>query len=274
MHGDDAYVIEALRAGAKGYVLKENGADDLVKAVRSVAATRIFLSEPLDERMAKICSAANVFDDGTCREILSLRSAGMKQKSTVKDEPAPSLREERIQLGSENLDDSTVKASLEKRVQALQEQALMDELTGVGNRRYANISLDTKIDELRRYNWLFGIVFFDLDNFKQINDVYGHEAGDRVLQFIASEVSKAVQSYNSFFFRWGGDEFLIIASNVNAGQLFDLGEQVRLQVANSPVPLGSENIWISISVGTTLAKPEDNRDGLMRRVDEMLYISK
>ena len=159
---------------------------------------------------------------------------------------------------------------MEEQLRVLREQALMDELTGIGNRRYANISLGTKIEELRRYGWPFGVILFDIDDFKSINDVFGHESGDQVLKTIAAAVSKSVRSHDSYLFRWGGDEFLLIVSNVNGNQLFDLSERIRKLVFNTSFPLTR----ISISLGATLATPEDTVETLIGRVDENLYKSK
>jgi diguanylate cyclase (GGDEF)-like protein len=275
MHADESYAIKAIRVGAKGYVLKENDFDDVINAVRAVTAKRIFLSASLVGRVAKYCSGTNTFDEGICRNILSLQLNQANQNVTGADKTNPSQPDTtKVTVDSENFNDSPHQATLEEQVQVLQELALMDELTRVGNRRYANISLATKIDELRRYGWPFGVILFDIDDFKGINDVYGHKAGDEVLQAIAKTISSSVRSRNSFFFRWGGDEFLIIASNVNRTQLFDLSERIRISVSNTSFQIIKEIIRVTISLGMAMANPDDKMEKLLCRVDENLYISK
>jgi diguanylate cyclase (GGDEF)-like protein len=275
MHNEESYAIKAIQVGVKGYVLKESDFEDVSNAVRAVAAKQIFLSAPVIERLAKYCSVPSVFDECTCQNILSLQSNLMHQNVTVAKKTNSSQADTtKVTIDSENFNDSSHKASLEEQVQALQELALMDELTKVGNRRYANISLITKIGELKRYGWSFGIILFDIDNFKRINDAYGHEAGDEVLQTIAKTISRSIRSHNSFFFRWGGDEFFIIVSNVNRSQLFDLSERIRILISNTSVSLAGEMCQVSLSIGMTIATPDDDVQNLLSRVDESLYISK
>jgi diguanylate cyclase (GGDEF)-like protein len=275
MHNDESYAIKAIQVGVKGYVLKESDFEDVVNAVRAVAAKRIFLSAPLIERVAKYCSGTNTFNEDTCQNILSLQSNLTNQNVPVADKTNSSqVDATKVTVDSEYFNDSAQKASLEEQVQTLQELALMDELTRVGNRRYANMSLATKIDELRRYGWSFGVILFDIDDFKRVNDAYGHKAGDELLQTIAKTISSSVRSRNSFFFRWGGDEFLIIVSNVNSRQLFDLSERIRILTSNTSVLLDGNTCQISLSIGMTLATPDDEVEKLLCRVDESLYTSK
>jgi diguanylate cyclase (GGDEF)-like protein len=275
MFNDESYAIKAIQVGVKGYIWKECGFEDIANAVRAVAAKRIYLCEPLIDQLIKYCSANDVFDEDICREIRFLESNHINKGVAVDDKTNSNQTDEtKVSVDSENVKDSSHKASLEEQNQALQELALMDELTRVGNRRYANISLITKIDEFRRYGWTFGIILFDIDDFKSINDVYGHQAGDEVLQTIAKTISRVVRSHNSFFFRWGGDEFLIIVSNVNSFQLFDLSERIRVLSSNTPVSLAGEMCRVSLSIGMTIAMPGDEVQNLLSRVDESLYISK
>ena len=107
MHSDENYVIEALRVGAKGYVLKESGFEDVIDAVRAVAAKRVFLSRPLDERMASICSSTETLDRNTCRDILAFHSRRIQHTIVTKGESDSSLesrtRDSQIQKSKPDL---------------------------------------------------------------------------------------------------------------------------------------------------------------------------
>jgi diguanylate cyclase (GGDEF)-like protein len=274
MHGDDPYVMGAIRAGAKGYVLKENGLEDVINAVRAVSLKKVFLSKPLDERMAEMCSADSSFNRSTCQDILEFRSNATNVKVPAASETPGNSGTRLALIQSENGAQAAAIASLEEQVQVLRGLALMDELTAAGNRRFANNSLQTKIEELRRYGWAFGAILLDLDDFKQINDKYGHAAGDQVLKRVAETVGRSVRSHNSYFFRWGGDEFLIIASNVNRNQLFELSERIRVLVSNTAVTLTSEVRHVSVSLGMSMANADDSAEKLMSRIDAGLYLGK
>jgi diguanylate cyclase (GGDEF)-like protein len=271
MHSDDNYVIEALRVGVKGYVLKERGFEDVIDAVRAVAGKKIFLSKPLDERMAQICFSTAMLDKDMCNAIIAFRAKQARQGVYAGGRQEPVAVGEAEILKSEGPKRaSSGEMPIEEQLRILREQALMDDLTGIGNRRYANISLGTKLEEFNRYGWQFGLILFDVDNFKSINDIFGHENGDRVLKTIAAVVSKSVRSHDSYLFRWGGDEFLLIVSNVNSNQLFDLCERIRKLVFNASFPLSR----ISISLGAVLASPDEEVESLISRVDANLYASK
>ena len=274
MHSDDNYVIEAFRVGVKGYVLKERGFEDVIDAVRAVAAKKVFLSKPLDERMADICSSTATLDQSTCNGILAFQSRQIQTDGYTRGKQDPSPESIKGVTKSENLKHASSALSIEEQLRVLREQALMDELTGIGNRRYANISLGTKLEEFRRYGWPFGLILFDIDDFKSVNDLFGHESGDQLLKTIAATVSKSVRSHDSYLFRWGGDEFLLIVSNVNSDQLNDLSERIRNLVFRTTFQHIRETNRISISLGATLATPEDTVETLISRVDENLYASK
>jgi diguanylate cyclase (GGDEF)-like protein len=240
MHAETSYVEEALRSGAKGYVLKENGVGDLIHAIRDVMAGRIFVSPYLTAI--------------ECRNSFSVIPRGGNGTS---------------EGGNNSMIDS-----LKKRIEELREIAFVDQLTGIGNRRYAEISLRTKTDEFNRYGWVFGVILGDIDNFKRVNDTYGHATGDRVLQMVAAVISQNIRNSDSLFYRWGGEEFLLIASNVNERQLFEISERVRMLVASSALSAGGETIKVTISAGMALVRVDDSPLDLVSRADKALYVSK
>lgn len=159
------------------------------------------------------------------------------------------------------------------RLHELREMALLDPLTGLGNRRYTEQKLGERLEEMRRYGWPFGVLFVDIDRFKNVNDEFGHDAGDRVLKMVATTLLKSLRPFD-FLGRWGGEEFLALLVNVDEPQLQSVAERSRLLVANSTVPVEDDDIRVTVSIGATLARPQDSPRQLVRRADRLLYQSK
>lgn len=160
-----------------------------------------------------------------------------------------------------------------RKMEALEKMALLDPLTEIGNRRYAETNLHTRLEEMHRYGWPFGIISFDIDNLKIFNDKYGHDLGDRVLKMVARSLVSSVRSFD-IVSRWGGDEFLAIIINVDEEQLFLIAEKLRVLSEESSLSLGDTKIQATISVGATLARSEDTVDRLLKRADKLVYRSK
>ena len=112
-----------------------------------------------------------------------------------------------------------------------------------------------------------------MDNFKPINDKFGHNVGDQVLKMIAEVISHSSRSFD-IVGRWGGEEFLTIVSNVGRDLLKQVAERHRVLVEKSHVQVGGEILRVTISAGATLARPEDTMESLIERADDLLYQSK
>ncbi len=180
----------------------------------------------------------------------------------------------KITGGIETFTDNSSNIRMKEQISQLETMSLIDELTQAGNRRYANITLETRLSEFKRYGWPFGMIMIDIDNFKRVNDVFGHGIGDEVLKMVARTISGNMRSAGSMFFRWGGEEFIILASNVTSLQLFELSERMRILVATSALKKGELEISVTVSAGAAIANPEDDADSLVRRADVLMYKSK
>jgi diguanylate cyclase (GGDEF)-like protein/PAS domain S-box-containing protein len=159
------------------------------------------------------------------------------------------------------------------RIAELQRALLVDPVTELANRRYADLQLEARLSERARFGWPFGLVFFDIDDFKAVNDRYGHNVGDRVLARVARTASRCVRSVDTVC-RWGGDEFVALVSHVDSTQLGRVAEKIRALVAGSPVRVGSQELPVTVSVGAALAGPEETSEDLLARADELMYLSK
>ena len=113
----------------------------------------------------------------------------------------------------------------------------------------------------------------DLDNFKKINDIYGHDIGDEVLKVVARTLSFNLRSFD-FLSRWGGDEFMAIIVNVNEEELYFIGNKLRILVKKSMIRLKSDTTGITISIGATLVRQNDEMRVLLKRADQLMYHSK
>ncbi|MDX1763771.1 MAG: GGDEF domain-containing protein, partial [bacterium] len=159
-------------------------------------------------------------------------------------------------------------------IEDLETMTLIDPLTKLGNRRCAEKTLYARLDEKNRYDWPFGILFIDVDHFKEFNDRYGHKSGDRVLQMVADTLRESVRSFDTVS-RWGGEEFLAVITNVKDDKKLALiAEKCRRRVEEKGITIGDAKKGVTISVGGTLATPEDTLETLISRGDRLMYRSK
>ena len=126
--------------------------------------------------------------------------------------------------------------------------ALVDDLTGLPNRRQVQVTLDAAISTAARHGQPLSVLMIDIDSFKEINDSRGHEAGDEVLGAVARAISGALRA-EDLVGRWGGEEFLAVLPDTELAGLARVGERVREAVAGTPVAIGDELVAVTVSVG-------------------------
>jgi diguanylate cyclase (GGDEF)-like protein/PAS domain S-box-containing protein len=169
---------------------------------------------------------------------------------------------------------SSPRYAMRQRLEELQEMAMHDPLTGIANRRFVEISLAARLEELKRYNFPFAIMFTDVDNFKQINDTHGHNVGDRILKMVSATLAHSLRSFDVIG-RWGGEEFVTLLVNIQPEDLFSLTDRLRRLVERSMLTLeNGETIGVTISIGATIARVVDTTDSLIERADKLMYESK
>ncbi len=157
----------------------------------------------------------------------------------------------------------------------LEKIALTDVLTGLPNRRHATAWLAQAWSQSERDGSPLACMMIDADDFKQINDRYGHDAGDEVLRQLATALRDAVRS-NDVVCRLGGDEFLIICPGTSLEGTLQAAETTRQAIAKLNVPLDGGGQWLgSISVGVALKTGNmKNAEALLKGADDGLYIAK
>ncbi|MSN24848.1 MAG: diguanylate cyclase [Geobacter sp.] len=164
--------------------------------------------------------------------------------------------------------------AMRQRLEELQEMAMHDPLTGIANRRFVEINLAARLEELKRYGFSFTVVFADIDHFKSVNDTHGHMVGDRLLKMVSATLAHSLRSFD-IIGRWGGEEFIILLVNVKQEDLFALSDRLRRLVEKSALTLeGGEPLSVTISVGATIAQVVDSTDSLVERADRLMYESK
>jgi len=159
--------------------------------------------------------------------------------------------------------------------QLLEQRARSDELTGLANRKEVLEHIDHLLQFHRRGDRLLALAFCDIDHLKDINDSQGHQAGDLVLRAAAERISSSVRR-DDVVARFGGDELLVVLHGVeNLAQAVAVAEKIRVAF-QLPVSLadGKDPITMTISIGVTLAQPEDSVATLINRADQALYQAK
>ncbi len=151
--------------------------------------------------------------------------------------------------------------------------SLIDDLTGLPNRRAVEDAIDVRLASLARYGWPFGLLMIDVDDFKGVNDTYGHAVGDIALRTVAHTMRNACRS-DDFVGRWGGDEFLALVTVDDQAGLQSTMERIRSLVARSDVEAGTSRFQLSVSVGGAIAAPGDRPESLLAEADQGLYRDK
>ncbi len=158
--------------------------------------------------------------------------------------------------------------------EALKKISVTDHLTELPNRRFAMAQLDMLLEEAATTGRSFSCLMIDADNFKDINDTFGHDAGDEVLRRLARELKESVRS-DDIVCRLGGDEFIIICPDTDLQGAMLLGEQTRKRIAALKVPAGRGWWHGSLSMGAACAAPADKDvKVLLKNADKAVYEAK
>ena len=152
----------------------------------------------------------------------------------------------------------------------LTRMALTDNLTGLSNRAQMNQILHKEFSRFERHNQRFGIIMLDIDHFKEVNDKYGHDAGDNVLKKMAATFDSAIRT-SDFVARWGGEEFLICCTTIEEEDLLPIAETIRQLVANTSFDHQSQ---ITASLGCAAIVKGETIADLIKRADIALYEAK
>ncbi len=161
-------------------------------------------------------------------------------------------------------------SSLERTAERMRALAHSDALTGLGNRRQADLWLVRELQRAARYARPFSVLMIDIDHFKRLNDLHGHAAGDRVLADLATELVGMVRASDAVV-RWGGEEFLVLAPETGLDDAVRVAELMRRQIAKLPFGVTHRT---TVSIGVATHRTGDDPDSLVARADAALYMAK
>ena len=173
------------------------------------------------------------------------------------------------------------KANLElTRANAMIKQlSLRDSLTGCFNRGYLNSQLPKEIKRAIRYKTPMSLILTDIDHFKKVNDIYGHQCGDAVLKAFVEIFQSRIRMNIDWISRYGGEEFVVVLPDTNLKDTITTAEKLRKAVAETKIPYNDQILKISASFGVATldsfeADPEEVAEKLLHSADERMYVAK
>jgi len=167
-------------------------------------------------------------------------------------------------------------------LEQLQRQGMEDILTQVHNRRSFELEFAKELERADRQQTPLSCLFVDIDHFKQINDSYGHPAGDRCLRQVAQLIANELRK-TDLLARYGGEEFVALLPHCQSDEAYNIAERVRIAVANNPLPLDdTETIPLTVSVGLTTWQATGNDhqslpkfgESILAAADKAMYAAK
>ena len=166
-----------------------------------------------------------------------------------------------------------------RRVTILEQESIKDPLTGLYNRRYLERRMDEEIRRAQRYDLPLSVLLIDIDYFKEVNDTFGHQIGDKLLIYLSELLTNQVRD-SDVVSRYGGDELLILTPSTTATSAILLAERLRLKVETDQFELPKSDqqnadIRVTVSVGVASLSPEIvGTKNLIKHADEALYLAK
>ncbi|MFL6648986.1 MAG: diguanylate cyclase [Sulfurifustaceae bacterium] len=165
-------------------------------------------------------------------------------------------------------------AELRAANQRLKKLAVTDSLTGLLNRRALFRALRREIERAHRSRRELAVIMLDIDHFKQVNDRYGHGAGDAVLRHVAAVATKVIRNTDTMA-RYGGEEFVVVAPETDRAHALRLAERMREALRSTDVAVKRDELRVTASFGVTILSAEDKEpERILSRADDALYAAK
>jgi diguanylate cyclase len=178
--------------------------------------------------------------------------------------------EERLALSKTEI------SNLQQNLEEIRAESLTDPLTGLGNRKYFDRSLDTAVANAVSSGEPLSLLMFDVDHFKAFNDSYGHLTGDQVLRLVGMSLKQSIKGQD-ITARYGGEEFAVVLPNTALRQALTVADHIRRAVMSKELKKKSTGEIlgrVTISVGVSMLKAGDDIDSLIERADACLYAAK
>lgn len=263
---EGAYIVDAQRC-----ILFWNAAAEKLTGFKAEEVTGRFCHDDIldhrNEQGRKLCTGEDL-----CPLLRALQTGQaieervfLKRKDGVKLRALPLDENRAIEFFQ--LDE------IDELVDRIEKDILKDPLLGIYNRKALEQELAKLLSMKKRQGVESGVIFFDIDDFKMINDTHGHAAGDRVLVSMASTVAASLRR-SDFFARYGGEEFVVLMPATRLEEAAKAAERLRVLVSTVKVPFNSKTITFTVSAGVTGLRVEDTVESCLERADRLMYESK
>jgi diguanylate cyclase len=191
-------------------------------------------------------------------------------KSTREMRDTNKALEDRLTLSKSEI------SNLQQSLEAIRAESLTDPLTGLGNRKYFDRSIDSAVQNALASGEPLSLLMFDIDHFKSFNDSYGHLTGDQVLRLVGMSLRQTIKGQD-ITARYGGEEFAVVLPNTAMRQALTVADHIRRAVMAKELKKKSTGEIlgrVTISVGVSMLTPDDDTDSLIERADACLYAAK
>jgi diguanylate cyclase (GGDEF)-like protein/PAS domain S-box-containing protein len=220
------------------------------------------------------CPLQSTIQDGQPREALVFLHHKKGHRVSVHVRVTPIRDSNGVITGAvETFSDNSKDLDMLNEIEYLKKGVFQDPLLKIGNRRFADVMFERYTYKQDMATAPLGVIFIDIDSFKTINDLYGHSIGDDVLIMVSQSIMSALRQSDSFF-RWGGDEFLILLPNTSPEGLKSVAERVNIFVERSYIAIGENKISVTTSAGATFVKGNESLESVVKRSDSLMYIGK
>jgi diguanylate cyclase len=251
--------------------IEKNVVAGLLASHQEAMAGNAEFAERLEGQVAGMQEVAQLKDLDAVRKTITSRTERMRAVIEAKREVDAEMSaafEAKVRHLESRLHDANSQLS------SMTERAYHDPfLEGVYNRFAFNEKLRQELLRFGRYQHAVSLILFDMDRFKQVNDVYGHQAGDEALRTVAARVKPILREPDTFA-RFGGDEFALILPNTSLHGAVTVAERLRVIVCSSTFLYETHELQISLSMGVAAARAGDSLETLLERADRALYLAK
>jgi len=191
-------------------------------------------------------------------------------KSTREMRETNKALEERLSLSRSEI------SNLQHSLEVIRAESLTDPLTGLGNRKYFDRSIEAAVQAAHASGEPLSLLMFDIDHFKSFNDSYGHLTGDQVLRLVGMSLKQTIKGQD-ITARYGGEEFAVVLPSTGLRQALTVADHIRRAIMAKELKKKSTGEIlgrVTISVGVSMLKPDDDTDSLIERADGCLYAAK
>jgi len=236
--------------------------DDVMTLIEDALGMSASYDNTLSGATAELSVAQNRDQVKTIVQSLTKSTREMRETNTA-------LRD-RLRLSKSEISD------LQQSLEAIRAESLTDPLTGLGNRKYFDRSIDVAVENALASGEPLSLLMFDIDHFKSFNDSYGHLTGDQVLRLVGMSLKQTIKGQD-ITARYGGEEFAVVLPNTALRQALTVADHIRRAVMAKELKKKSTGEIlgrVTISVGVSMLKPGDDTDSLIERADACLYAAK